>query len=338
MSQSRLARRIAADIETQGGRHDEPEIYTGPPGDPGLAGGPGSVSWEIHADLASLFVAGSAAILLEVLHPSVMHGVYTQSAYRTDPLRRARNTLGYVLRTTFGSTEAATAVTRRVKAMHARVEGTRADGISYRALDPELIAWVHTCIPWMVMVAFEHTKRPLSPDERDRYLREQAVIGRLGGAEYVPESMAELRDYVEQMRPHLAMNTQTVDFVGFLEGRVDAPEPVGRAERADRWLSLRASMSLVPEWADWARRMTGTRHPPAVDRLVHAPGNRLRARIVRWAYPAPPCVAMAQRRAAGSRPLNDRYVDPPALAMATLPRERRSGGSRARPRALHRTT
>ena len=41
---------------------------------------------------------------MEVLHPSVMAGVFTQSSYRTEPLRRARNTLGYVLRTTFGST------------------------------------------------------------------------------------------------------------------------------------------------------------------------------------------------------------------------------------------
>ena len=41
---------------------------------------------------------------MEVLHPSVMAGVFTQSSYATEPLRRARNTLGYVLRTTFGST------------------------------------------------------------------------------------------------------------------------------------------------------------------------------------------------------------------------------------------
>ena len=52
---------------------------------------------------------------MEVLHPSVMAGVFTQSSYRTQPLRRARNTLGYVLRTTFGSTAAATDVIERVK-------------------------------------------------------------------------------------------------------------------------------------------------------------------------------------------------------------------------------
>lgn len=293
---ARWKQRIADDFEAAGGRHDEPEIYAGPAGDPGLAGGPGSISWEINADLASLVLGGTAAILMEVLHPSVMHGVYTQSAYREDPLRRARNTLGYVLRTTFGSTPAATGVIERVKAMHARVRGTRDDGIAYRALDPELIAWVHTCIPWAVMRAFETTRRPLGVEEKDRYLKEQAVIGRMGGADFVPESVRELEDYVLAMRPMLAMNGQTSDFLGFIEGRIDQA-PVSARERFDRWLSVRASMRLMPEWA---RRMSGTHLPAAIGRFVLDPGDRLKARIIRWAYPEPPCVAMALARASAA--------------------------------------
>lgn len=35
---------IVAQIEAGGGRHDEPEIYTGAPGDPGIGGSPGSIS------------------------------------------------------------------------------------------------------------------------------------------------------------------------------------------------------------------------------------------------------------------------------------------------------
>src|SRR5688572_26140604 len=136
------------------------------------------MSWEINGDLASVSVAGTAAILMEVLHPSVMHGVFTQSSYLTDPYTRSRNTLGYVLRSTFGNTEAATSVIENVKRIHGYVNGTRADGVEYRALDPELIAWVHTCIPWAIMTAFDRYKRPLSRAEKDRYLTEQALIGR----------------------------------------------------------------------------------------------------------------------------------------------------------------
>jgi uncharacterized protein (DUF2236 family) len=169
-----LRRRIVADFEKGAGCHDDPAVYAGTPGDPGLTG-PGSVSWEVNADLASVSQAGLAAIVLEILHPSVVAGVQDLSNYREDPFRRARATLGYVLTTTFGNTEAATRLIERVKRVHSHVKGTRPDGVPYRALDPELIAWVHTCIPWMIMRAYEHTKRQLSQRERDRHLAEPAL-------------------------------------------------------------------------------------------------------------------------------------------------------------------
>ena len=292
----RWRRSLAADIEAAGGRHDEPEIYAGDAGDPGLAGGPGSMSWEIHGDLGSIVVGGTAAILMEVLHPSVMAGVYTQSSYRTDPLRRARNTLGYVLRTTFGSTPGASRVIESVKRIHARIEGERPDGVAYRALDPELIAWVHTCIPWAVMNAFDRYHRPLSEAEKSRYLREQAVIGRMGGADWVPETVSELDDYVERMRPRMSMNEQFRSFFDFVAG-TSGDFPVGRRERFDRWVGIRASMTLMPEWA---QRLTGTHLPDALQRAWLVPTDRLKARLVRWAVPELPCKAMALERALAS--------------------------------------
>jgi len=294
---ARLGRRLAEQIEAAGGRHDEPEIYDGEAGDPGLAGGPGSMSWELHGDLASLVLGGTGAILMEVLHPSVMAGVFTQSSYRTEPLRRAKNTLGYVLRTTFGSTPAASRVIEGVKRVHARIQGTRPDGVAYRALDPELIAWVHTCIPWAVMSAYERYRRPLRIEEKNRYLAEQAVIGRMGGADRVPETVAELGDYVEAMRGKLAFNEQTRSFLDFLAGRSDE-FPVGRRERLDRWVAIRASMSLMPEWA---RRLTGTDQPKILQRFWLQPSDRLKASLIRWAYPELPCKRMALARANGAR-------------------------------------
>ena len=289
-------RSLVEQLEAAGGRHDEPQIYDGEAGDPGLAGGPGSISWEINGDLASLVVGGTGAILMEVLHPSVMHGVFTQSSYRTDPLRRARNTLGYVLRTTFGTTRAATGVIESVKRVHARINGTRADGVAYRALDPELIAWVHTCIPWAVMNAYDRYRRPLSLEEKNRFLAEQAVIGRMGGADWVPESVADLEAYVERMRPLMSMNEQTRNFLDFLAGNTD-DFPVGRRERFDRWVGIRASMALMPEWA---QRLTGTHQPELLQRLWLHPSDQLKASLVRWACPELPCKRMALARVTGS--------------------------------------
>lgn len=48
-----LRRWIVDDFEKGAGRHDDPDIYGGPPGDPGLIG-PGSMSREINADVASV--------------------------------------------------------------------------------------------------------------------------------------------------------------------------------------------------------------------------------------------------------------------------------------------
>ena len=295
LSRSSIKAGIIAEIELAGGRHDEVAIYSGPPGDPGLVGGPPSMSWEINGDLASVGAAGVGAILMEVLHPSVMHGVFTQSSYRTDPYTRSRNTLGYVLRSTFGNTEAATQVIEHVKRIHGYVNGTRADGIVYRALDPELIAWVHTCIPWAIMTAFDRYRRPLSRAEKDQYLREQAVIGRMGGADWVPETVSELEDYVERMRPLMAYNDQTRQFVDFLLG-ISGDVPTTKRQRFDAWMGLHASMTLMP---DWARKMTGTYHGMALEYLILRPNEQLKCRLVRWAMGELPCKRLALARVTG---------------------------------------
>jgi uncharacterized protein (DUF2236 family) len=255
------------------------------------------MSWEINGDLASVAAAGTAAIIMEVLHPSVMAGVFQQSTYATEPLKRAQNTLGYVLRTTFGNTEAATAVIEHVRHVHGFIEGTRPDGVPYRALDPELIAWVHTCIPWAIMEAFHRYRRPLTTDERDRYLAEQAPIGLMGGAEWVPTSMAELDEYVERMRPLMGVNDQTRRFIDFLAGDSTGEFAQGPRKQLEARLAHAASMSLMPVWA---RHLSGTYQPAALQRLYLDPAARLQCRLIRWAVPELPCHAMAKARATSS--------------------------------------
>ena len=175
-----LQRGIVGSIEKVSGRHDDPAVYGGPAGDPGLCG-PDSVSWKINGDVGAVGRAGTSAIVMELLHPSVMAGVQQLSTYREDPFRRARTTLGYVLTTTFGNTEAATGLIDQVKRIHGYVEGKRPDGVPFRALNPQLLAWVHTMIPWMIIRSYERYNAPLTAEEKDRYLAEQAVIGRMAG-------------------------------------------------------------------------------------------------------------------------------------------------------------
>ena len=121
----------------------------------------------------------------------------------------------------------------------------------------------------------------------------------MSGADWVPESMDELHDYVEEMRPRLAMTEQTREFIGFLAGDVEGEFGVGRFGQLDRRLGLAASMTLMPKWA---RHLTGTYQPASVRALVLEPRTRLQVEVTRWAYPELPCARLALDRA-GARQL-----------------------------------
>jgi uncharacterized protein (DUF2236 family) len=295
-----LKRLIVTDLTGQVGAHDQREIFAEPAGDPGLIG-PGSVSWDLHSDVSAVAIAGVGSIVMELLHPSVMAGVGQQSRYREEPLRRAQTTFGWVVTTTFAGTRAAEALIERVKRMHERVNGTRPDGVPYRALDPELIAWVHTCIPWGVMTAYERFNRPLTTTEKDRYLAEQSVIGLMSGAEEVPTSVAELEAFVAEMRPKLEVNELTHEFFDFLIrgplGALRPPDPLGIPVKR---FQVAAGMSLAPRWA---QEMAGFDRPEIVQRLLHAPAMQAYARALRWAFGTPPWRRLAEERVAkaGSR-------------------------------------
>lgn len=292
-------RRIIDDFEKMAGRHDDPAIYGGPVGDPGLIG-PDSVSWRVNADLAAVTQAGTAAIVLEILHPSVIAGVQDMSTYREDPFKRARATLGYVLATTFGNTAAATRIIEHVKHIHSFVNGTRPDGVPYRALDPDLIAWVHTAIPWMILRTYERTNQRLSTAEKDAYLAEQAVIGRMGGADWVPTNTFELDEYVATMRPKLAVNAQTREFIDFLLSAPFGPSLPPAADAALHRFALYAGMSAAPKWA---RELVGFDRPSPLVRAMIRPYLQFDARMLRWAFGTPRYVEMARARATGARKL-----------------------------------
>lgn len=293
-----VKRAIIEDLVKQTGRHDEAHVFGGPPGDPGLIG-PDSMSWKINGDMASVVIGGIGAIVMEILHPSVMAGVQDLSSYQEQPERRGKTTFGYVVTTTFANTTAATRLINVVKKMHSQVEGTRPDGVPYRALDPELIGWVHTCIPWAIMTAYERYNRPLSNEQKDRYLSEQAVIGRMGGADEIPETAADLREYVEAMRPKLAVTQQTLQFFEFLMTMPFGVPLPGALSRPAHRFQAEAGMSLMPAWA---RRMTGFDSLAIERRLVYNPGLAAYARAIRWAFGTPEYKRLAVERALGASP------------------------------------
>jgi uncharacterized protein (DUF2236 family) len=136
-----------------------------------------------------LFLGGGRALLMQVAHPKVAAGVDEHSDFRAHPLRRLRRTILMTMAIVFGDRETAMAAARGVNQVHARVKGA-----DYRALDPDLLLWVHATLMDTALVTYETFVRRLEPREREDFYQEFKLLGELLG---VPRDKfpATLRDF-----------------------------------------------------------------------------------------------------------------------------------------------
>lgn len=183
-------------------------------GDPGLLG-PESVSWEVIGDVAA-FVGGIRALVVQTAHPEVVAGVDEHSQYRTDPLGRLSRTSVYVTETTYGAMPEVDAAVAVVRGAHVPVHGMSERAKPYRAGNPAMAAWVHNVLTDSFLVAFRtYGPRTLSGDEADRFVSEQARIGRLLGADPVPTTADELSGWIAD-HPDLAPSGAQARAIDFL--------------------------------------------------------------------------------------------------------------------------
>jgi len=202
--------------------------------------GPGSVSWRVIGDVAA-FVGGIRALLIQTAHPEVVAGVEQHSSYRTDPLGRLTRTAFYVTQTTYGALPEVEEAVGLVRAVHARVQGRSERGLPYRAADPALAAWVHNVLTDSFLVAYQrYGPAPLSTDEADRFVREQARIGALLDADPLPESAAALAEWVSR-HPATAASKAQAEVIAFLRR---PPVPVG--PRLGYRLLFEAALPAIP--------------------------------------------------------------------------------------------
>lgn len=174
-----------------------------PAGDHGLFG-PASVTWRIHGDFTTMMIGGLSALLLQMLHPLVLAGVWDHSSFRKDALGRLRRTAQFVSGTTYGSTRQALALIDRVNELHGRIEGRLPDGTPYSARDPALLTWVHVTSATSFLRAYIRYRDPcLSYADQDRYLAEMSEIAHRLGAPSVPQSNREIEAYIGTVR-HLS--------------------------------------------------------------------------------------------------------------------------------------
>jgi uncharacterized protein (DUF2236 family) len=171
---------------------------------------PGSIAWRVGAE-GALLLGGGRALILQVAEPRVAAGVAEHSNYRQDAWRRLYRTIEVTSRIVFGdanaSQEAAAGLLRR----HERVAGRDDRGQSYRALDPELLMWVHGTLVDTSLLVYDRYVRRLNERERAAYYEQMKPVAEAYGIppDRQPSDWTAFRDYWNEMLLHGLRVTET---------------------------------------------------------------------------------------------------------------------------------
>jgi uncharacterized protein (DUF2236 family) len=143
-----------------------------------------------------LLLGGGRALLMQLAHPKVAAGVDDHSDFRAHPIRRLRRTVHMTMAIVFGERETALAAARSVNQVHARVRGE-----DYRALDPDLLLWVHATLVDSALVTYQAFVKRLTASEREDFYQESKLAGELLGIprDRFPEALSDFNLYVEGM-------------------------------------------------------------------------------------------------------------------------------------------
>lgn len=236
-----------------------------------------AVAWRVHGDVMTMSVGGVAALLLQMLHPAVLAGVWDHSNFREDMIGRLRRTARFIALTTYGSRDEAESMIARVRGIHHHVKGVLPDGTAYAADDPDLLAWVHVTEAISFLDAWIRYAEPTMPAvDQDRYFAEVAQIGRALGADPVPTTRRAAEALIESRRGALRSDARTREVAALV---LDQPAR-SLAALPFQALAFRAAVDLLPAWA---RRMHALDDPVLTRPLVRA-GTYGVASTLRWAF------------------------------------------------------
>lgn len=148
-----------------------------------------------------LLLGGGRALLLQVAEPGVAAGVAEFSDYRSAPWRRLYRTIEVTTRIVFGDAGASAEAAAGLRRRHERVRGRDDRGRPYRALDPELLMWVHATLVDTSLLVYDRYVRPLTESERALYYEQMKPVAEAYGipADRQPRDWRAFRDYFDGM-------------------------------------------------------------------------------------------------------------------------------------------
>jgi uncharacterized protein (DUF2236 family) len=174
----------------------------------------GSITRRVNRENV-LLLGGGRALLMQLAHPKVAAGVDEHSDFRSHPIRRLRRTVQMTMAIVFGDRDTALTAARAVNQTHGRVRGRE-----YRALDPDLLLWVHTTLVDSAIVTYECFVKPLTDHERDDFYQESKLLGELLGIprDRFPDTHNDLREYMSLMITSgaLAIDSRASELAGLV--------------------------------------------------------------------------------------------------------------------------
>ncbi|ALS93636.1 oxygenase MpaB family protein [Xanthomonas oryzae] len=218
--------------------------YDQPLGDPGIFG-PDSITWRIHSEFPGMLSGGLCALMLQLLHPRALAGVYDHSDFRTDLIGRLRRTTNFVAGTTYAPRAEAEQLIARVRNIHLHIRGRTADGVPYDANDPQLLTWVHVTEAYGFLQGCRRYCRDVPADIADRYYDEVRRVAEALGAADVPASEAQVDAYFASVLGELRMDARSREVLDILTS-IQLPVP---AAGLSRGVFLGAGTALLPSWA-----------------------------------------------------------------------------------------
>ena len=252
--------------------------FSKPAGEAALAS-PDSVSWRVFRNPVSLYIGGITAVLMELAEPSVRTGVWDHTTFRTDPLRRMRRTGLAAMVTVYGARSISEPMIAGVSRMHSRIEGLTPAGVPYRADDPELLRWVHATALYGFMEAYHRYVCPLSPVERDRFVKEGVPAALLYGAKDPPLTEDDLKALFESTQPRLERSDIVFEFLRIMSKIAVIP----LVSRPLNHLVVRAAVELLPAKVreilgldEGYKLPIGAAHLLSSTKLIYAPVFRAR--------------------------------------------------------------
>lgn len=241
---------------------------------------PDSVAWKVNGDVTTMMIGGVSGLLLQMLHPAVLAGVWDHSDFRADMHGRLRRTAKFIATTTYDHAEAGRAAIDRVNRIHSKLGGELPDGTPYRVSDPELLAWVHVTETISFLDSWIRYAEPGMPrTEQDAYFAEMARVGEALHADPLPRTRAEAEALIQGFRPRLRADARTHEVAAMVMRQTVGMPAVDLAAG----VIMQAGMDLLP---DWARAMH--RQPRALPAPLVRGGALTTARLLRWAFDGSP--------------------------------------------------